>query len=156
VGGFIERLSGGKAGAALENGLMTEDDLPSATDTTNPWITLFRQIHDTYEPQQPFDNMTVFGMAAAYTFTRAIQAAGPNPTRRSLVAAVDFGAVNFGGPGLAPLDYSPFSHAGYGGEQLGTVENGGIVLGGPVYFTHDTGPIIALPPATPLPPPHHF
>jgi ABC-type branched-subunit amino acid transport system substrate-binding protein len=152
VGRLLTQFSGGKAGPALENGLLTEDFLPSASDTTNPWIQLFRQIHDTYEPQTPFDNPTVFGMAAAFTFTRALEAAGPDPTRASIVAAVNRGAVNFGGPGLAPLDYSPFNHAGYAGDQIGTVNNGGTVLSGPVFFTHETGPIISLPPATTRPP----
>jgi Periplasmic binding protein len=154
VGRLIEQFSGGKASPALENGLITQDYLPSASDTANPWIALFRKIHDTYQPQAPFDNMTVYGMTAAYLFTRALQAAGPDPTRQSIIAAVNLGAVNFGGPGLVPLDYSPVNHDGYPGEQIGTVRNGGIVLSGPVYVTHGSGPVIALPPATTTPPPH--
>jgi ABC-type branched-subunit amino acid transport system substrate-binding protein len=145
VGGFVTRFSGGKASPALENGLITQDFLPSATDMTNPWIRLFRRIHDAYELQAPFDNLTVYGMAAAVTFTRALRAAGPHPTRQSIVAAVNAGAVNHGGPGLAPLDYSPFNHAGYDGERIGTVREGGFVLSGPVFIAHDTGPIVARP-----------
>jgi ABC-type branched-subunit amino acid transport system substrate-binding protein len=152
VGGLIRQFSGGEASPALENGLITQDYLPSASDTANPWIALFRHVHDAYEPQAPFDNMTVFGMAAAFTFTRALRAAGPHPTRQSIVAAVNLGEVNIGGPGLAPFDYSLLNHAGYGGEQIGTVGNGGIVLAGPVFFTHDTGPIITLPPSMTVPP----
>jgi ABC-type branched-subunit amino acid transport system substrate-binding protein len=155
VGGLIQQFSGGKASPALENGLITLDFLPSASDVDNPWIALFRQIHDTYEPQVPFDNPSVFGMAVAYTFTKALRAAGPNPTRQSIVAAINRGAVNLGGPGLAPLDYSPLNHAGYAGEQIGTVRNGGLVLTGPVFFTHDTGPIITVP-ASRTRPPQHF
>jgi hypothetical protein len=56
--------------------------------------------------------MTVYGMAAAYALTRALQAAGPDPTRQSVVAAVSHGAVNLAGPGLVPLDDSPLSHDG--------------------------------------------
>lgn len=155
VGSLITRFSQGKAGPSLENGLITQDYLPSASDVANPWIQLFRQIHDTYEPQAPFDNMTVYGMAAAYAFTRALEAAGPDPTQRSIVAAVDFGAVNFGGPGLIPLAYSPLNHDGYGGEEIGVVQDGGIQLSGPVYLTHDDGPVIAVPPVT-FDPPHRF
>jgi ABC-type branched-subunit amino acid transport system substrate-binding protein len=152
VGGLLSQFSGGKAGPALENGLLTESFLPSASDTGNRWIQLVRQIHDTYEPQTPFDNPTVFGMAAAFTFTLALEAAGPHPTRASIVAAVNRGVVNFGGPGLAPLDYSFVNHAGYVGDQIGTIDNGSMVLSGPVFFTHETGPIIALPPVTTRPP----
>jgi branched-chain amino acid transport system substrate-binding protein len=155
VASLIEQFSGGIAAPALEGGLITQDYLPSASDTANPWIQLLRQIHDTYQPQAPFDNMTVYGMAAAYNFTRALQAAGPNPTRQSIVAAMNFGAVNFGGAALVPLAESPFSHDGYPGEQVGTVQNGGIILSGPVYITHDNGPVIPLPPIV-TQPPHHF
>jgi ABC-type branched-subunit amino acid transport system substrate-binding protein len=154
VGTLIRQFSGGKASPALENGLVTEDYLPSASDTANPWIRLFRRIHDTYEPRAPFDNMTVYGMTAAYNFTRALRAAGAHPTRRSIIDAVNDGAVNHGGPGLAPLAYSPFNHDGYLGEQIGTVQNGGIVLSGPVFITHGNGPVISVPPAATTPPRH--
>lgn len=101
------------------------------------------------------DNVIIYGMTAAYNFTRALQAAGPHPTRQSLVAAVNSGAVNFGGPGLIPLAYSPLNHDGYPGEQIGTVQNGGIALSGPVYATHSYGPVIPYPPII-TQPPHHF
>jgi ABC-type branched-subunit amino acid transport system substrate-binding protein len=152
VGLYLQRFSGGRAGVALENGVSTLDYLPSSSDGGNSWIRLFRQVHDTYEPQQPFDNMTVYGMAAAYTFTRALHAAGRNPTRRSIVAAVDSGAVNAGGPGLAPFDFSRSNHGGYSGEQVGVVGDGGIVLSGPVYATHDTGSIVSRRASSASPP----
>lgn len=155
VASFITQFSHGKASPALENGLITQDYLPSASDRANPWIQLFRHIHDTYEPRAPFDNMTVYGMAAAYAFTNALQSAGPHPTRQSIIAAVDSGAVNLGGPGLIPLAYSPSSHDGYNGEEIGVVQDGGIQLSGPVYTTHDGGPVIAIPPVT-FNPPHRF
>jgi branched-chain amino acid transport system substrate-binding protein len=155
VGSLIEQFSGGQASPAVENGLITQDYLPSANDTADPRIRLFRHIHDTYESQAPYDNMTVYGMTAAYIFTRALRAAGPNPTRQSIVAAVNSGAVNFGGPGLLPLAYSPLNHDGYGGEQIGTVQNGDILLSGPVYATHDNGPVIPLQPII-TEPPHRF
>jgi ABC-type branched-subunit amino acid transport system substrate-binding protein len=155
VGGFLRQFSGGKASPALENGLITQDDLPSASDTANPWIALFHRIHDTYEPKEPFDDITVYAMASAFTFTQALRAAGSHPTRRSIVAALNSGAVDFGGPGVAPFDFSHVNHGGYAGQRIGIVENGGITLSGPVSFTHDTGPILTLPPSTARPP-HRF
>jgi branched-chain amino acid transport system substrate-binding protein len=152
VGGFIEQYSRGKASPALENGLITQAQLPSASDTTNPWIRLFREIHDTYEPQTPFDNMTVYGMAAAYTFTSALQHAGRHPTRKSIVAAVNAGTVNSGGPGLVRLDYGATNHDGYPGEQIGAIENGALVLSGPVYKGRLTGPITVQPVTQSAPP----
>jgi hypothetical protein len=152
VGSFIARFSGGKASAALENGLVTEDYLPSSSDTANPWIRLFRQIHDAYEPQAPFDNMAIYGMAAGYTFTDALWHAGRNPTRESILDAVNAGRIDFGGPGLLPLQYAAFDHDGYPGEQIGRVENGDLVLSGPVFETHLAGPVIPREPARTVPP----
>jgi ABC-type branched-subunit amino acid transport system substrate-binding protein len=153
VGGLIRQFSGGAASPSLEDGLITQDYLPSASDTANPWIALFRQVHDAYEPTAPFDNMSVYGMTAASTFVQALWAAGPHPTRQSIVNAVNRGEVNLGGP-AAPFDFSPMNHAGYGGEEIGTVADGGIGLAGPVFFSHDTGPIIALPPTRTKPHQH--
>jgi hypothetical protein len=59
VATWIARLSRGKASPTLENGLTTEDYLPSASDTANPWIRLFLKIHNIYEPRTPFDNLTI-------------------------------------------------------------------------------------------------
>jgi ABC-type branched-subunit amino acid transport system substrate-binding protein len=154
VGGLIQRFSGGKAGPALEDGLITQDYLPSADDAINPWIALFRQIHATYQPRAPFDNLTVYGMAAADEFVQALRAAGPEPTRQSIVAAINGGRVNRHGPGLVGLDFSPLNHAGYPGEQIGTVHNGAVVLSGPVFVTRDSGPIIAVSAITTRPPRH--
>jgi ABC-type branched-subunit amino acid transport system substrate-binding protein len=152
VAGWIGRLSGGNASPDLENGLVTQDYLPASNDTANAWITLFRKIHDAYEPNEPFDNMTVYGMAAAYTFTRALEHAGTNPTRRSIVAAIDSGAVNSAGPGLVQLDDSAQDHDGYPGEEIGTVQNGGIVLSGPVRYVGRSGKVAARPAITTSPP----
>jgi hypothetical protein len=152
VGTFIARFSAGKDSPALENGLITQDYLPSADDTADPWIALFRAIHATYEPQEPFDNMTVYGMAAAYTFTDALWRAGRHPTRQSIVDLVNDGAVNLGGPGLVPLQYSAMDHDGYPGEQIGEVQDGKLILAGPVFVTHLSGPVFARPVIESAPP----
>jgi hypothetical protein len=55
----------------------------------------------------PFDDMTVYGMAAAYSFVQALEHAGRHPTRRSIVAAVERGAVNAPGPALVGLITGP-------------------------------------------------
>jgi len=73
--------------------------------------------------------MTIYGMAAAYTFTQALQHAGRHPTRNSIVAAVNGGAVNSSGPALLPLEDSPTDHDGYPGEQIGRIENGKLLAG---------------------------
>jgi ABC-type branched-subunit amino acid transport system substrate-binding protein len=143
VGSFIEQFSRGKASPAIENGLITQAHLPSASDDGNAWIRLFRQVHDQYEPNEPFDNMTVYGMAAAALFVQALRQAGPNPTRSSIVSAINGGAVNAGGPGLVSLGYSARNHDGYPGAQIGSIQNGSLVLSGPAYVAGPAGAITA-------------
>jgi hypothetical protein len=57
-------------------------------------------------------------MAQAYTTVQALQAAGKNPTRKSLVNAIEKAGGTWKGPGLAPFRYSPTRHAGIGGMKV--------------------------------------
>ncbi|HEX5496928.1 MAG TPA: ABC transporter substrate-binding protein, partial [Mycobacteriales bacterium] len=106
-------------GNQLIQGIVTDGYLPAAGDTSNSWIKLFSKIHDKYVPDLPFDGNVEYGMAAAYTFVQALKAAGKNPTRASLVAAVDKGG--FSGPGLVPFRFSKTDHSGYMGTQVGVI-----------------------------------
>jgi ABC-type branched-subunit amino acid transport system substrate-binding protein len=152
VAAWIARYSAGKGSPVLENGLITQDYLPAATDTADPWIRAFRRIHEAYEPNTPFDNMTVYGMAAAYTITQALRQAGRNPTRQSIIATIDHGAANASGPALVGLRDSVRDHDGYPGEQIGKITNDKLVLSGPVYEAGLSGPLTAHQAArSPLP-----
>jgi branched-chain amino acid transport system substrate-binding protein len=91
-------------------------------------------------------------MAAAATFVQALEHAGPHPTRQTIVAAANNGSVNHGGPGLVPFDFSPTDHDGCPGAQIGTIDNGGLQLTGPVYYASDDGSITAQPPSVVAPP----
>jgi ABC-type branched-subunit amino acid transport system substrate-binding protein len=140
VGGLLKAFSKGKADTALIEGAITDGYLPSTSDLSNAWVKLFKQIHDQFDAKAPFDGNVEYGMASAYTFAQALKAAGKNPTRQSLVNAVE--STKFGGPGLVPFRYSKDQHGGYGGAQVGSVKNGAIVLSGPVFVTDPgTGPI---------------
>jgi ABC-type branched-subunit amino acid transport system substrate-binding protein len=140
VGGLLKEFSKGKADTALIEGALTDAYLPATTDTSNPWIALFKQIHDKYDAKAPFDGNVEYGMAAAYTFAQALKAAGQNPTRQSLVDAVEKGG--FTGPGLVPFRFSGQQHGGYGGAQMAKVTSGAIVPFGPVQTTDPSpGPI---------------
>ncbi len=155
VGRLIEQFSQGASSSGIEDGLITTSYLPSPNATTNPWIRLFRRIHDTYEPTQPFDALTVYGMAAAATFVQALQHAGRNPTRQSIVSAINAGAVNSGGPGLVPVAFSANDHDGYPGAQIGVIRNGALQLSGPLYDTSPSGHV-SLRPITATSPPTTF
>ena len=46
LAGLVSTFSKGAAGASLLNGIVTSGYLPATGDTSSPWITLFKQIHD--------------------------------------------------------------------------------------------------------------
>ena len=89
-------------------------------------------------------------METAYTFVQALAEAGQNPTRASIVAAVE--ANTFTGPGLVPFSFSATNHQGYAGAQIGTITNGAIVVTGTAYTATDTGNIQPYSTAPPAPP----
>ena len=137
-------------GAALTQGIITDAYTPTLGQTTNSWIALFKRIHDTYIPRLPFDGNVLYGEAVAYTFVQAMLKAGRNPTRASLVSAIQGGLSQ--GMALAPYAYSASSHAGMTGALIGVIKNGVVVPQTPVMTT-DTTPTGAVTPYTGSQPP---
>ncbi|PFG42994.1 ABC-type branched-subunit amino acid transport system substrate-binding protein [Isoptericola jiangsuensis] len=86
------------------------------------WVELFSAVNDEYNAGAPFDGNTVFGMSVGYTFVEALARAGEDPTRESLVAALESGDVV--GNGLAPLAYSADDHAGFTTAGITVVDDG--------------------------------
>jgi ABC-type branched-subunit amino acid transport system substrate-binding protein len=154
VGGLLKTFSKGKAGTALIEGAITDGYLPSSSDLSNPWIALFKKVHDQYDASAPFDGNVEYGMANAYTLAQALQLAGKNLTRQSLIEAVNANGARLTGPGIVPFRYSKTDHGGYGGAEMGQVRNGQIVLfGGPlVSDPTPSGPITPYTSAPPTPP----
>jgi ABC-type branched-subunit amino acid transport system substrate-binding protein len=141
VGGLLKSFSKGKANTALIEGAYTDGYLPSVADTSNPWIALFKKIHDQYDAKAPFDGNVEYGMAAAYTFAATLKAAGDDPTRQDLVDALDGGKVA-PGPGLVPFRYADDDHGGFGGTQMGRITGGKIKLfGSPLVTDPGSGAI---------------
>jgi len=151
LSGLITSFSKGAAtGKDLIQGMITDGYLASPADPSNSWVKLFQKIHDKYIKTLPFDGNVEYGMAVAYTFAQALQAAGQNPTRDSIVQAVE--ASHFSGPGLVPFGFSSSSHSGYTGTQMGVIKGLTIkLLGTPLTTDDGTGPITpyttAQPPA---------
>ncbi len=154
VGGLLKTFSKGKAGTALIEGAITDGYLPSASDSSNPWIALFKKIHDQYDAAAPFDGNVEYGMANAYTLAQALQLAGKNLTRQGLINAVNSMGSKLTGPGLVPFRYSTSDHGGYSGVEVGQVRNGQIALfGGPLVTEPTSGsPITPYSTAQPAPP----
>jgi branched-chain amino acid transport system substrate-binding protein len=125
----------GNFGAQLIQGIITDSYLPSL-GSNDSWIQLFTKIHNTYIPKLPMDGNVLYGMSVAYTFVQALLKAGRNPTRQSLLAAVNAGLPQ--GVSVAPYAYSSTDHDGITGAYMAEVENGVLVPLGPVQVTDNT------------------
>jgi branched-chain amino acid transport system substrate-binding protein len=81
-----------KAGAAEVNGTISTyytKDPANPSWAKDPGMMLYMKIMAKYLPGADATNGNyLYGMAKAYTFVQALRAAGPNPTRASLMAAV--------------------------------------------------------------------
>lgn len=133
---------GRKSAGALIEGIVTNTYLTPIADTSNSWVRLLKRIRDQYLPNEPVSRDMEKGVATAYSFVQALQQAGRNLTRESLVAAIERGGLS-PGFGLTPLSYSRTDHGGYTGTQIATIRNGVLVPQGQPLVTDDAdGPIV--------------
>ncbi|MCL2770351.1 MAG: ABC transporter substrate-binding protein [Solirubrobacterales bacterium] len=147
VGGLLKTYSKGRAGTELIEGAITMGYLPSPTDLSNPWIALFKRVHDQYDAGAPFDGNVEFGMASAYTLGQVLQLAGKTLTREGVVKVINEKGAQLTGPGLVPFRYSTSEHGGYSGGEMGRIAGGKIELfGGPLVT--DPSPTGAITPYT--------
>jgi hypothetical protein len=140
--GLLQAFSKGAAGASLLDGVVTSGYLPATTDTSNPWITLFKQIHDKYIPSLPFDGNVEYGMAVGYSFVQLMKKAGRNPTRQDVINTLNNGQLDQG-PGLVPFAYSSSNHLGYQGVQMAVIHGGAASYTGSVYTATVSGGVTA-------------
>jgi branched-chain amino acid transport system substrate-binding protein len=151
LSGLLSSFAKGKAGvSALMNGLLTATYLPSPTDTTNAWVSLYHKIHDQFDASEPFDANTVYGMSMAYNFIQLLQKAGHDLTRAGLISTIN--SADLTGPGLLPLKYSSTNHGGYDGEQMAKMTATDVTAFGPVYQAQVTGSITTWTGGQPSPP----
>jgi len=115
---------------------------PATTDMTDEYIKLFSDIYAKAVPGSAFDNNVLIGMNTAFVAAQALKAAGTNPTRASLLAAIDAQGSTFASAALLPLNYSKTSHVGYNGYWFGKYSPTGDlkpVDGKYVLYTTDSG-----------------
>jgi ABC-type branched-subunit amino acid transport system substrate-binding protein len=157
------------AAAGLLNGVITTAYFAPESDTTNPWVQVEKKILEQYAPslyaKSGLDGNTQYGVALAYTFVQALQKAGKNLTRQSLMNAINNDGKSFVTPGFVPLSYSSSVHYGFEGEEVVKLESsappavtptgswiGGVAVS-PVYVTSPgTGPIKKYTGPTSVPP----
>ncbi|MBV9101935.1 MAG: ABC transporter substrate-binding protein [Candidatus Dormibacteraeota bacterium] len=151
-------LTGGALGvtlpAALIGGVVSDAYLPLLSDSSNPWVSLFKLIKAQYAPSLPWDGNVEYGFATAYTFVQALKAAGQNPSRDDIVHAIETTHFN-DGPGLVPFAFTSSNHLGYSGVEIVKIgPDGAAVSAGPVQVTDDTaGGAITSPSSQPAAPP---
>jgi branched-chain amino acid transport system substrate-binding protein len=115
----------------LLQGFVSSNYLPFSPD--DAWVELFRTINDEYNDGAPFSGNTVFGMSVGYLFAQALAEAGDDPTRESVLDALEVGALT--GNGIVPLSFSKKSHAAYDGVGITVVDKGVQDYVGTTYTT---------------------
>lgn len=153
LGALLGQFSKGQANIALAGGVVSDTYIPAPTDLNNPWVRLFKAVHDKYEPTEPFDFYAISGMTFAYSTYEALHDVGPNLTRAGLLKVMNTEGSTFQGPNLSPYAFSTTDHDGFAGAQMDVIANGVTQVTGPVYVTdnHDA-PVTTYNQPHPLPP----
>jgi len=121
--------------------------VPATTDMKDEYVKLFSDIYAKAVPGSAFDLNVLLGMNSAFMAAQALKAAGQNPTRKSLLAAIDSKGATFANSALVPLGYSKSSHVGLTGYWVGKFSPAGDLapIGG-TYVTYTTdsgaGPVV--------------
>jgi ABC-type branched-subunit amino acid transport system substrate-binding protein len=116
--------------------------VPATTDMTDEYVKFFSDIYAKAVPGSAFDLNVLLGMNSAFMAAQALKAAGKNPTRKSLLAAIDSKGASFANSALVPLGYSKTSHVGLTGYWVGKFSPTGDLapVGGKyVAYTTDSG-----------------
>ena len=116
--------------------------VPATTDMKYEYVKFFSDIYAKAVPGSPFDLNVLLGMNTAFMTAQALKAAGQNPTRKSLMAAIDSKGATFANSALVPAAYSKTSHVGLTGYWIGKYSPTGDLLpigGSYVTYTTDSG-----------------
>ena len=116
--------------------------VPATTDMKDEYVKFFSDIYAKAVPGSAFDLNVLLGMNTAFMAAQALKAAGSQPTRKSLMAAIDSKGATFANSALVPLGYSKTSHVGLTGYWVGKYSPTGDLspIGGTyVSYTTDSG-----------------
>jgi ABC-type branched-subunit amino acid transport system substrate-binding protein len=105
---------------------------PPTSDKVQSCVEAFRK----YAPKLTVDLQSLYGCASAQALVAALQDAGKNVTRESLLAAVDKWNNKQVSPLLPPLTFNAKRHVGMSGMALSGVEKGQL---------KDTGEVMPMP-----------
>lgn len=138
VGSLLDNFSDGKVddGASLLDDVVTTEYMPGVDAPDDPWVKLWQKVWDEHGEKGELTNYRVYGMAQAYTFVQALQAAGEDLTRGGVVDALEQVGGDLEGPGFGPFRYSEDSHLGLSGLQVVKLEGGKAEPETPVLVTN--------------------
>ena len=119
VGGDATTIKASGVPAGVLYNAVGASFLPATTDTSDEYVSLFSGIYAKAVPGSAFDNNVLVGMNSAFVAVQALKAAGKNPTRKSLMAAINSKGSTFASAALLPLNYSASSRVGYNGYWFG-------------------------------------
>lgn len=108
---------------ALLNGVYTPSFLVPIEDTSNSYVRQMKRI--TERAGLPWNFYTYYGVNSAYVMAQALKAAGKNPTRRSLVNALQTKSAGFRSAANVPMRITSRSHQGLLGYWMGRYDSSG-------------------------------
>ena len=162
VGSLLSEFSEGAVedGAGALDGVLTSEYIPGVDTPDNEWTALWQEVWDEHGEKGELTNYRIYGMSHAYAFVQALTAAGPDPTRDGIVAALEEVGTDLEGPQLAPFRYTADSHMGISGVQLVEIAGSATEELTPVLTTDigdapieedDSGQVDDAPPSSGIP-----
>jgi branched-chain amino acid transport system substrate-binding protein len=142
VGGDATTIRATGVPAAVLNNAIGFSPVPATTDMKDEYVKFFSDIYAKAVPGSPFDLNVLLGMNTAFMTAQALKAAGPSPTRKSLINAINTKGATFANSALVPAAYSRTSQVGLTGYWVGKYSATGDLapIGGSyVAYTTDSG-----------------
>ena len=142
VGGDATTIRATGVPAAVLTNAIGFSPVPATTDMKDEYVKFFSDIYAKAVPGSPFDLNVLLGMNTAFMTAQALKAAGSNPTRKSLINAINTRGATFANSALVPAGYSRTSQVGLTGYWVGKYSATGDLapLGGSyVAYTTDSG-----------------
>ena len=127
---------------AVLNNAIGFSPVPATTDMKDEYVKFFSDIYAKAVPGSAFDLNVLLGMNTAFMTAQALKAAGPRPTRKSLINAINTKGATFANSALVPAAYSRTSQVGLTGYWVGKYSATGDIspIGGTyVTYTTDSG-----------------
>jgi ABC-type branched-subunit amino acid transport system substrate-binding protein len=142
VGGDATTIRATGVPAAVLNNAIGFSPVPATTDMKDEYVKFFSDIYAKAVPGSPFDLNVLLGMNTAFMTAQALKAAGPSPTRKSLINAINTRGATFANSALVPAAYSRTSQVGLTGYWVGKYSATGDLApvgGSYVAYTTDSG-----------------